>query len=382
LAESARSLRWPHLKYARYSRFGRLEIAPIALKNPSARAIQQAVSAIALTSACSAEVLNIGTNNPDNADGNPACDGVSTTPQLLFRPDADESVAIDSLKSDGQHVYLLQRSLDLADRVSEPSATGAWPTLARVPVSGGARTLLGYDSNTNGAELALDANHVYTVTGEADTIVKRRKTGQQIASIREPVDRRIDGRLVANAAGWLAWRTERRTVLLKNPGTEQISEVENGVISYSQSLLIDDFHLYYTIGTEGQLHRMNLRDGTIEQLGQALSRPQVDEQQLYGHTSQGEIASRRINSEVWRVIFTNAPVFDFVQLSGDCLYWVGWSDGSSRTRGLWRGRKDGTGTRELLQRDLGRDPRLAIDACRIYWTRETALGQVVESRRK
>jgi hypothetical protein len=44
LAESARSLRWPHFKYAGYSQFGRLEIAPIALKNPSARVIQQAVN--------------------------------------------------------------------------------------------------------------------------------------------------------------------------------------------------------------------------------------------------------------------------------------------------------------------------------------------------
>jgi hypothetical protein len=50
LAESARSLRWPHLKYARYSRFGRLEIAPIALKNPSARVVQQAASLMALNS--------------------------------------------------------------------------------------------------------------------------------------------------------------------------------------------------------------------------------------------------------------------------------------------------------------------------------------------
>jgi high-affinity K+ transport system ATPase subunit B len=46
LAESARSLRWPHLKYARHSRFSRIEIAPIALKNPSARVVQQAVSAV------------------------------------------------------------------------------------------------------------------------------------------------------------------------------------------------------------------------------------------------------------------------------------------------------------------------------------------------
>jgi hypothetical protein len=44
LAESARSIRWPHLKYARYSRCGRLEIASIALKNPSARVVQQAAS--------------------------------------------------------------------------------------------------------------------------------------------------------------------------------------------------------------------------------------------------------------------------------------------------------------------------------------------------
>jgi hypothetical protein len=44
LSESARSRLWPHLKYAGYSRFGRLEIVPIARKNPSARFRKQAAS--------------------------------------------------------------------------------------------------------------------------------------------------------------------------------------------------------------------------------------------------------------------------------------------------------------------------------------------------
>jgi hypothetical protein len=44
LAKSARSRRWPQLKYAGYSRFGRLEFVPIALKSPSALVLQQAAS--------------------------------------------------------------------------------------------------------------------------------------------------------------------------------------------------------------------------------------------------------------------------------------------------------------------------------------------------
>jgi hypothetical protein len=44
LAELARLRRWPQLKDARYSRFGRLAITPIALKNPSARVRTQAAS--------------------------------------------------------------------------------------------------------------------------------------------------------------------------------------------------------------------------------------------------------------------------------------------------------------------------------------------------
>jgi hypothetical protein len=44
LAESARSRRWPQFKYAGYSRFGRLDIVPIALKNPSALVRKQAAS--------------------------------------------------------------------------------------------------------------------------------------------------------------------------------------------------------------------------------------------------------------------------------------------------------------------------------------------------
>jgi hypothetical protein len=45
LAELARLRRWPQLKYARYSRFGRLAITPIALKNSSSLVNQQAVNA-------------------------------------------------------------------------------------------------------------------------------------------------------------------------------------------------------------------------------------------------------------------------------------------------------------------------------------------------
>jgi hypothetical protein len=44
LAELARLRLWPQLKHARYSRFGRLAITPIVLKNPAAGVRKQAVN--------------------------------------------------------------------------------------------------------------------------------------------------------------------------------------------------------------------------------------------------------------------------------------------------------------------------------------------------
>jgi hypothetical protein len=341
--------------------------------------------AIALSSACSAEVLNVGTNNPDNADGNPACAGVTTTPQRLFSPEADETVAIDAMVADGENVYLLQRSGDLANATTSPNSEGT-PTLVRVPVAGGRRTLLAYDNNVVGNQLAIDAKHVYTVTGSEtstsvnEKLIRRQKDGQQLVSTRLPTGNRVYG-LVANSLGWLAWHDETGAVLLRNPETQQITNVINGAPFHYGPLFIDDSYLYWdSFGPQNQLRRMALQGSQKEQLGEPLLDTQVDEQHLYGHDSQGGIHSRLKSSKSWRELFKNAPVVSFFRLNGDYLYWVGLD--TLRINSLWRARKDGTGVPELLQRDLGDYPHVAIDQCRIYWTRETAAGQVAESRRK
>jgi hypothetical protein len=68
--ELAREQSWPKLKYARYSRFGRPAITPIALKNPSARVRKQAVNGIVRYGALVAYASNQLTRSSENAARN------------------------------------------------------------------------------------------------------------------------------------------------------------------------------------------------------------------------------------------------------------------------------------------------------------------------